>query len=128
MSASGKALVTAVVSAAAAATVLGVAAGPAFAKSGTTLSGPRSVRAGQPFRLTVSVGDDAGVRPASARLQISDRSGRYHWSGNWQRLHRINRWDESFTFTLTRTHRGPETFRVVVTGYATTNAVTVVVR
>jgi hypothetical protein len=111
-----------------AATVVGVAAGPAFAKSGSTLSGPGSVHVRQAFRLTVSVGDDAGARPASARLQISDRYGHYHWSSNWQRLHRINRWDESCTFTLTNAHRGLKTFRAVITGYATTNTITIVVR
>ncbi|MBV9446200.1 MAG: hypothetical protein JO345_09935 [Streptosporangiaceae bacterium] len=128
MSTFRKSLFTAVASAATAATVIGVAASPAFAKSDTTLSGPRVVHAGQPFRLTVSVGDDGGARPASARLQISDRYGHFHWSSNWQRLRRANRWDESYTFTLPGAHRGRETLRAVVTGYATTNTIVIVVR
>ena len=111
-----------------AATTAGVAAGPAFAKSGSTLSGPRSVHTGRPIRLTVSVGDDGGVRPASTRLEISDRFGHFHWSSNWQRLHRINHWTESYTFTLTKPTPGPRTFRAAITGYARTNTITVVVR
>ncbi|HEX6524275.1 MAG TPA: hypothetical protein VF070_30380 [Streptosporangiaceae bacterium] len=128
MSTFRKALFTATASAATAAAVIGVAASPALAKSDTTLSGPRVVQAGQPFRLTVSVGDDGGARPASARLQISDRYGHFHWSSTWQRLRRVSPWDESYTFTLTNTHRGRKTFRAVIAGYATTNTIVIIVR
>jgi hypothetical protein len=108
--------------------VLGITAGTAFAKSDSLLSGPRVAHAGHPFRLTVVVGDDGGARPALARLQIRDARGHFHWYGTWHWLHRTDYSDESFAFTLTERHRGPETFRAVITRYATTNAVTVVVR
>lgn len=128
MPAFGKTLFTAAASAVTAATVIGVAASPAFAKSDTALSGPRVVHSGKPFRLTVSVGDDGGARPASARLQISDRYGHFHWSSTWQRLRRTSPWDETYTFTLTNTHPGRKTFRAVITGYATTNNIVIFVR
>ena len=125
-------LSTALVSAGAAAVtavaVLG-AATPAFAKSDTQLSGPRAAAERHAFRLTVSVGDDAGARPASARLQVRGAHGRYQWLGPWHRLHRTNPDGESCAFTLTENHRGPVTFRAVVNGgYAVTNPVTVVLR
>jgi hypothetical protein len=125
-------LSTALVSAGAAAVtavaVLG-AATPAFAKSDTQLSGPRVAPVRHAFRLTVSVGDDAGARPASGRLQVRGAHGRYQWLGPWHRLHRTDPDDESYAFTLTESHRGPVTFRAVVSGgYAVTNPVTVVLR
>jgi hypothetical protein len=107
---------------------MGITAGPAFAKSDTMLSGPRTAQAGHGFRLTVAVGDDAGAKPASARLQLRDGRGHYHWYGPWHRLRRTDHFDESYAFTVTARHRGPERFRAVITGYATTSAVTVVVR
>jgi len=112
-----------------AAAVLG-AATPAFAKSDTGLTGPRAAQAGHPFRLVVSVGDDGGARQASARLQILGPDRKFHWYGSWQRL-RIDRADhdqESGTFTIRPAHRGTEVFRAVVTGYLTTNTVTIPVR
>jgi len=122
---------TAVMSAGAAAVtavaVLG-AATPAFAKSDTQLSGPRVAHAGHAFRLTVSVGDDAGARPALARLQVADARGHYHWLGAWHRLHVTSRNDASYAFTLTENHRGAVTFRAVVSGYATTKPLKVAVR
>jgi hypothetical protein len=123
---------TALVSAGAAAVttvaLLG-AATPAFAKSDTQLSGPRAATARHAFGLTVSVGDDAGARPARARLQLLGAHGRYQWFGPWHRLRLTDRWDESYTFTLTENHRCTVTFRAVLsTGYAITNPVTVVVR
>jgi hypothetical protein len=110
-------------------TVTGVAASPAFAKSDSVLSGPRTARAGHAFRLTVSIGDDAGAKQASARLQVRGAHGRYHWYGTWHRLRRTDQWDESSTITVTERDRGRATFRAVVGGgYATTNIVTVAVR
>lgn len=109
-------------------TLLGIAATPAFAKSDSTLTGPRTVIAGHPFRLTVSVGDDGGARPARARLQIRDGHGHFHWLGTWHQLRRTSYPDESWTFTLVNPHRGAKTFRAVITGYATTNPVTVTIR
>jgi hypothetical protein len=122
-------LVSAGAAAVTAVAVLG-AATPAFAKSDTQLSGPRVAHARHAFRLTVSVGDDGGARPAWARLQVQGARGRYHWLGTWHRLRVTNRADESYAFTLTEGHRGTATFRAVVSGgYAvTTNPVTVVVR
>lgn len=116
------------VGAAMAATLLGLAAAPAFAKSDSALSGPRTAQARHAFRLTVTVGDDAGARPTRARLQIRDAHGNFHWYGGWQRLHRASRLDETTTFSVTGQQRGPETFRAVAAGYATTNAVTVLIR
>jgi hypothetical protein len=108
--------------------VLG-AATPAFAKSDTRLSGPPVALVGHAFRLTVSVGDDAGARPARTRLQLLGAHGRYQWLGSSQRLRLTGREDESFTFTLTESRRGTFTFRAVVgSGYANTNPVTVAVR
>lgn len=111
------------------AAVLG-AATPAFAKSDTTLTGPRTVLAGHQFRLTVSVGDDAGARQAAARLQILGAHGRYSWYGPWQRL-RIDRADpyqEAGMFTLRAGRHGTAVFRVVVTGYMTSSPLTIRVR
>jgi hypothetical protein len=121
-------MMTVAASAATTVAVIGVTAGPAFAKSDSTLSGPRTAQVGHGFRLTASVGDDAGAKPASARLQLRGAHGHYHWYGTWHRLHRTDHFDESYAFTVTERHRGPETFRAVITGYATTRAVTVVVR
>ena len=105
------------------------AATPAFAKSDTQLSGPRVASAGHAFRLTVSVGDDAGARPASVRLQVLGAHKRYMWFGPSHRLHPTNHWGESYAFTVSENHRTTVTFRVVVSGgYAVTNPVTVVVR
>lgn len=59
---------------------------PAFAKVGADFSGPRAAQAGHAFRLTVSVGDDAGAQPAWARLQVLGAHGRYQWVGTWHRL------------------------------------------
>jgi hypothetical protein len=108
--------------------LLGVGVSPAFAKSDSTLSGPRTVATGHAFRLTVAVGDDGGAKPASARLQVRDGHGHFHWFGGWRRLHRTDHFDESLSFPLTERHRGAQTFRAVITGYATTNAITVTVR
>jgi hypothetical protein len=117
----GAAVVTAVA-------VLG-AATPAFAKSDTQFAGPRVAHARHAFGLTVSVGDDAGVRPARARLQVRGAYGRYQWFGTWHRLHPTDRYDESYTFRVTENHPATDTFRAVVSGgYAITNPVTVVVR
>jgi hypothetical protein len=123
---------TALVSAGAAA-VMGVAvlstATPAFAKSNTQLSGPRVAHVRHAFRLTVSVGDDGGARPARARLQVLGANKRYQWVGTWQRLRQTDHWDGSYAFTVTENHRGTVKFRAVVSGgYAISNAVTVVVR
>lgn len=124
-----KAMVAVTASAAAAMTVLGFSAGPAFAKSDSTLSGPRTAQVRHAFRLTVTVGDDGGARPVRARLEIRDTRGHFHWYGDWQRLHRASYLDESVAFSVTARHRGPETFRAVITGgYATTNGITVAVR
>jgi hypothetical protein len=125
-------LKTALVSAGAAAvTALAVfgTATPAFAKSGTQLTGPRVAHVRHAFHLTVSVGDDGGARPARARLQVRGAGGRYHWFGPWRRLHLTDPDDESCVFTLTEDHRGAVTFRAVVSsGYAITNPATVAVR
>lgn len=122
---------TAVVSAgvaAATAVALFGAASPALAKSDTSLSGPRIAQVRHAFRLTVWVGDDAGARPAAARLQVLGAHGRYKWLGPWRQLHRTNPWSESYVFTLTEGHRCTVTFRAVLRGgYATTNAVRVIV-
>lgn len=107
--------------------VLGTAA-PAFAKSDTRLSGPRAAHPRHAFRLTVSVGDDAGARPARARLQQLGEHGRYQWLGSWQRLRQTDRSQESCAFTVAENHRGTAVFRAVVTGYATTSPVRVVIR
>lgn len=123
-----KAALAGTAGAAAAVTLLGIAATPAFAKSDSTLAGPRIVQAGHPFRLSVGVGDDGGARPARARLQIRDGHGHFHWLGGWHQLRRTSYLDESWTFPLTNRHRGPKTYRAVITGYATTNAVTVTIR
>jgi hypothetical protein len=122
------ALVSAGAAAVTAVAVLGTAT-PAFAKSDTQLSGPRVAHVRQAFRLTVSVGDDAGAHPAQARLQVLGAHGRYQWFGPWHRLRLTSHWDESCAFTLTENQRGRVTFRAVVSGgYAVTNPVTVVVR
>lgn len=120
-------MVPVAVGAATAITVLGLAAAPAFAKSDSALSGPHNAQMRHAYHLTVTVGDDAGARPARARLQIRDARGHFHWYGGWQRLHRTNYLDETATFSVTSQHRGPKTFRAVITGYATTNAVTVTI-
>ncbi len=106
------------------------AATPAFAKSDTMLTGPRTVLAGHQFRLTVSVGDDAGARQAMARLQVLDVHGKYHWYGSWQRLRidRANPDRETGTFTIRAGRHGTEVFRAVVTGYVTTGPVVIRVR
>lgn len=111
--------------------MLGTAtATPAFAKSDTMLSGPRGVQAGHQFRLTVWIGDDAGARQASARLEVLGAHGGYHWYGTWQRL-RIDRGspdEETGTFIVRAGRPGTERFRAVVSGYVTTSPVTVRVR
>jgi hypothetical protein len=102
---------------------------PAFAKSGTELTGPRVAHVRKAFHLTVSVGDDGGAKPARARLQVRGAGGRYHWFGPWHRLRLTDPDDESYVFTLTENHRGGATFRAVVSsGYAITNPVAVAVR
>ena len=123
------ALMSTGVAAVTAAAVFGAAA-PAFAKSDTQLTGPRVAQARHAFRLTVSVGDDAGAKPATARLQVLGAHGRYQWLGPWHQLRRTNPWAESYVFTLTESHRGPVTFRAVLhgDGYANTSAVRVVIR
>jgi hypothetical protein len=121
------ALVSTGVAAVTAVAVLG-AATPAFAKSDTQLSAPRVADARHAFRLTVAVGDDAGARHARARLQLLGAHGRYQWLGTWERLRPIDRNQESCAFRVTDNHRGPAVFRAVVTGYATTNPVKVVIR
>jgi len=122
------ALVSAGVAAVTAVSVLG-AATPAFAKSNTQLSGPGVAQARHAFRLTISVGDDGGARPAWARLQVRGARGQYHWFGTPHRLRVTNSYDESYAFTLTETHPCTATFRAVVSGgYAVTSPVTVVVR
>jgi hypothetical protein len=124
-----KAAVAGTAGAVAAVTLLGVAATPAFAKSSSTLSGPRVARAGHPFGLTVTVGDDAGAQPAKARLEVRGAHGRFQWVGGWHSLRRNSYWFESWTFNVTERHRGPETFRAVLSGYyGQTNTVTVSVR
>lgn len=123
------ALVSAGAVAVTAVAVLGTAT-PAFAKSDVQLSGPSAAHVHQAFPLTILVGDDGGVRPASARLQVKGARGRYQWFGTWHRLHRIDRNDESYTFRVTENRPAHATFRVVVRGgYAvTTNPLTVVIR
>ena len=108
--------------------VLG-AATPAFAKSDTQLSGPRVAQAGHAFRLTVSVDDDGGARTALTGLQLRGADGRYRWVGAFHRLRLTDRWNASYTFTVTQNHAGTVTFRAGVNGgYAITNPVTVVIR
>jgi hypothetical protein len=125
-------LKTALVSAGAAAVTavaLVGAATPAFAKSDTYLSGPRTAHAGHAFRLRISVGDDAGARPALTGLQVRDSHGRYHWFGSFQRLHVTSRNTASYAFSVTENRHCTVTFRAVISGgYAATNSVTVVVR
>jgi hypothetical protein len=102
---------------------------PAFAKSDTHLAGPRVAHVRHAFRLTVSVGDDAGARAVSARLQLRGAHGRYQWVGAWHRLRPTSRWSESYAFTVTEVRQGAVTFRAVVSGgYAVTSPVTVAVR
>jgi hypothetical protein len=111
-----------------AAALLG-AATPAFAKSDTMLSGPRTAQVRHAFQLTVWVGDDGGAQSASARLQARGANGRFQWVGTWHKL-RLSDWDDEWaTFVVTEGHRGVDTFRAIVTsGYAITNTVTVTVR
>ncbi len=106
------------------------AATPAFAKVSDDFSGPRTARAGHAFRLTASVGDDAGAQPAWARLQVLGAHGRYQWVGTWHRLRVNDQNDESYSFTPTEKHRGAVTFRAVLKGTYNfpTNKVTVVIR
>jgi hypothetical protein len=114
---------------AAVAALLMGAATPAFAKSDTSLSGPPVAQVRHPFRLTVSVGDDAGAEPVSARLQLLGAHGHFQWYGGWRKLHLANEWSEGYTFTVTDWHRGSETFRAIFTrNYVPTNSATVVVR
>ena len=122
------ALVSAGIVAIAATAVLG-AATPAFAKSDTQLTGPRVARAGHAFRLTVTVGDDAGAHLAWARLEQLGPHGRYQWRGTWHRLHPTDRYFESYVFTTVENRHGTATFRAVVSnGYAATDSARVVVR
>ncbi len=106
------------------------AATPAFAKVGAEFSGPRAAQAGHAFRLTVSVGDDAGAQPAWARLQVLGSHGRYQWIGTWHRLRVKDQNDESYSFTPAEEHRGTVTFRAVLRGTYNfpTNTVRVVIR
>ncbi len=110
-------------------TVLSTAT-PAFAKMSAEFSGPRAAHAGHPFRLTVAAGDDAGARPAWARLEVLVAHGRYVWIGTWHRLRAQDEYDESYSFTPAEQHRGDLTFRVVLKGTYNfpTNTVTVAVR
>jgi hypothetical protein len=106
---------------------------PAFAKMDDRLSGPPAAQVGHAFRLTVRVGDDGGARPAWARLQVRGAHGGYQWLGTWHRLRLTDPADpdeESYVFTPAENHRGPVTFRAVLSGgYAlTTNPVKVIVR
>jgi hypothetical protein len=125
-------LATAGVGAIAAAAILGGAT-PAFAKSSETINGPRVVRAGQAFRLTVQVGDDGGARPASARLQVRGPRGGYRWSGIAQKLRLTGAqppdWEQC-SFTVAENHPGTYTFRAVFTGnqYLPAGPITVTVR
>lgn len=124
-----KTLLAGTAGAAAMAALLGVAVTPAFAKADSTMSGPRTARAGHAFGLTVTVGDDGGAQPAKARLQVRGAHSRFQWVGGWHALHRTSYLDESWTFRITERHRGAETFRAVISGYyAPTNTVTVSVR
>jgi hypothetical protein len=106
------------------------AATPAFAKVSDDFSGPSTAQAGYAFRLTVSVGDDAGAQPAWARLQVLDAHGRYHWVGTWHRLRVQGQNSESYSFTPTEEQRGTVTFRTVLKGTYNfpTNTVTVAIR
>ena len=106
------------------------AATPAFAKVGAELSGPRAAQTGHAFRLTVSVGDDAGAQVAWARLQVLGAHGRYQWVGTWHRLRVKDQNDESYSFTPAEKHRGTVTFRAVLRGTYNfpTNTVTVSIR
>src|SRR5581483_277166 len=92
------------------------AATPAFAKVGDDFSGPRTAKVGHAFRLTESVGDDAGAQPAWVRLQVLDAHGRWQWIGTWHRLRVQDESDESYSFTTTEKHRGTVTFRAVLKG------------
>ena len=121
------ALVSAGTAAAVAVAVLGTGT-PAFAKSDTALSGAHVAHARHAFRLTVSVADDGGARAVLTGLQLRGTHGRYQWFGAFHRLRPTNRWNESYTFTVTEDHPGAFTFRAGVSGYAITNPVTVVVR
>ncbi len=106
------------------------AATPAFAKVGAEFSGPRAAQAGHAFRLTVSVGDDAGAQPAWVRLQVLGAHGRYQWVGTWHRLRVKDQNDESYSFMPAEKHRGTVTFRAVLRGTYNfpTNKVTVAIR
>jgi hypothetical protein len=104
------------------------AATPAFAKSDTSLSGPRVAQARHPFQLTVSVGDDAGIQLGAARLQLLGAHGHFQWYGGWHKLRWASQWSEEGTFAVTDWHRGTETFRAIVAHYVPTNSVTVIVR
>ena len=106
------------------------AATPAFAKVGAEFSAPRAAQAGHAFRLTVSVGDDAGAQPAWARLQVLGAHGRYQWVGTWHRLRVKDQNDESYSFMPAEKHRGTVTFRAVLRGTYNfpTNKVTVAIR
>jgi hypothetical protein len=106
------------------------AATPAFAKVAADFSGPRAAQAGHAFRLTVTVGDDAGAQPAWARLQVLGAHGRYQWVGTWHRLRVKGQDDESYSFTPSEKHRGAVTFRAAIKGTYNfpTNTVTVAVR
>ncbi len=122
------ALVSAGVAAVTAVALFGVAT-PAFAKSDTYLSGPRVAHAGQAFRLTVSLGDDAGARPALTGLQLLGPHGRYQWFGAFHRLHVNSRNSASYAFTVVEDRPCKVTFRAVISGrYAITSPVTVSVR
>jgi hypothetical protein len=123
-------LTTVGVSAVTAASILGGATS-AFAKSTETLAGPHVASVRHSFGLAVSVGDDAGAKPAWSRLQLRGPQGRYQWLGSWHKLRgsgRQDRNDASYTFTMTENHRGTYTFRAVITGYLSTSPVTVSVR
>ena len=69
------------------------------------------------------------VSGAGVYLQVLGAHGRYQWLGPSHPLRRTGPWTESYVFTLTEGHRGTVTFRAVLNGgYATTNAVRVVIR
>jgi hypothetical protein len=106
------------------------AATPAFAKVDADFSGPRTAHVGHAFRLTVSVGDDAGAQPARTRLKVLDAHGRYQWVGPWHRLRVQDPNDESYSFTPAEKHRGAVTFRAVLKGTYnfSTNPVKVAIR
>jgi hypothetical protein len=103
---------------------------PAFAKSSETLAGPHVALVRQPFHLVVWVGDDGGAKSASSRLQVGGPRGGLQWLGTWHKLLSTGTqppdW-ESYSFTVTENQPGSYTFRAVITGYLTTNPVTVVV-